>query len=206
MREHKINQLNNFIMGWYMDQSDIDSIDELLHYYHKNEGNVNRPGTYGDNKIDKNVKDSIDASFGPAMMSRLKYGKVLKHCLDLYNDKYPTSACCGYSLQEAFAVQYYPPMGGYKIWHCEKESADLPDAFRHLVFMTYLNDVDDAGGTEFLHQNVTIKAEKGLTIIWPAEWMFTHRGVVSPTQEKYIVTGWLSLLKEGHFDKMKETK
>ena len=58
--------------------------------------------------------------------------------------------------------------------------------------MTYLNDVDD-GGTEFLYQNLITPAEKGLTLIWPAGFTHTHRGVVSQTKTKYIATGWYSI-------------
>ena len=36
------------------------------------------------------------------------------------------------------------------------------------------------------------KVEKTSGYKWPAEWMFTHRGQLSPTQEKFIITGWLS--------------
>jgi hypothetical protein len=35
-----------------------------------------------------------------------------------------------------------------------------------------------------------VSPKKGLTLIWPADWTFTHRGVPSPTQEKIITTGW----------------
>ena len=66
---------------------------------------------------------------------------------------------------------------------------------RALVFMTYLNDVED-GGTEFLHQNVYTPAKKGLTLIWPAYWTHTHRGVVSKLKEKYIVTGWINFINQ----------
>jgi hypothetical protein len=52
--------------------------------------------------------------------------------------------------------------------------------------------VTDQGETEFYHQNIKIKPEKGLTIIWPADWTFTHRGLPSLTQEKFVVTGWFS--------------
>jgi len=79
-----------------------------------------------------------------------------------------------------------------RAWHMERGSLDKPIVSRHLVFMTYLNDVTDGGGTEFLYQDTCVSAEKGLTLVWPAEWMFTHRGQVSPTQEKYVITGWLS--------------
>ena len=56
--------------------------------------------------------------------------------------------------------------------------------------MTYLNDVNIGGGTEFYHQKVTVLPEKGKTVIWPADWTHTHRGVAAPNEEKIIVTGW----------------
>ena len=58
-------------------------------------------------------------------------------------------------------------------------------------YRKYLNDVED-GGTEFKYQNIISPAKKGLTLIWPAYWTHTHRGVVSKTKEKTIVTGWLN--------------
>ena len=57
--------------------------------------------------------------------------------------------------------------------------------------MTYLNTLENAG-TEFLYQNVTTPCEKGLTLIWPATWTHTHRGIVNYVGEKYITTGWYS--------------
>jgi hypothetical protein len=57
----------------------------------------------------------------------------------------------------------------------------------------FLNDVTDQGETEFFHQKIKIKPQKGLTVIWPADWTYTHRGIASPTQDKYIITGWFYL-------------
>ena len=57
--------------------------------------------------------------------------------------------------------------------------------------MTYLNDVSD-GGTEFLHQNLNIPAEKGLTLIWPSDWTHTHKDVISKNDCKYLITGWFN--------------
>jgi hypothetical protein len=65
---------------------------------------------------------------------------------------------------------------------------------RHLVFMTYLNDVEEGGETEWFHQNLRIKPEKGLTVIWPSDWTFTHRGLPSTIQDKYIITGWFNYI------------
>jgi len=60
--------------------------------------------------------------------------------------------------------------------------------------MTYLNDVDE-GGTEFKNQKIKLPARKGLTTIWPTDWTHTHRGVISKTQDKYIITGWFNYVK-----------
>jgi hypothetical protein len=57
--------------------------------------------------------------------------------------------------------------------------------------MTYLNDVTDGGETEFFYQKLKIKPEKGLTLIWPSDWPWTHRGIPSHTEDKYITTGWV---------------
>ena len=62
-----------------------------------------------------------------------------------------------------------------------------------LVFMTYLNDVLD-GGTEFKYQKLITKAKKGLTLIWPSDFTHTHKGQISNTSEKYIITGWFSYI------------
>ena len=52
-------------------------------------------------------------------------------------------------------------------------------------------DVTDKGGTEFLHQDVTLQAKGGTIVIWPPWWTHYHKSQVSPTQVKYIMTGWM---------------
>ena len=75
-------------------------------------------------------------------------------------------------------------------WHYERNSYQSDQ--RALVFMTYLNDVDDGGETEFKFQNIKFKPERGKTLIWPTDFTHTHRGVVSKTEHKYITTGWIN--------------
>ena len=43
-------------------------------------------------------------------------------------------------------------------------------------------------------QPIKIKPKKGLSVIWPADFTYTHRGIPSPTQEKYIATGWFHMV------------
>jgi len=147
--------------------------------------------------VDKSVKDSFETSVLPndPRPEWKNYLRVLKACAGLYVQDYPYSAAYGaWSLISRTNIQRYPPSGGYKTFHTERTGAGEPEGSRHLVFMTYLNDVTDQGGTEFIHQNITIQPVKGLTLIWPADWTFTHRGVPSPTQEKTIATGWFNFL------------
>jgi hypothetical protein len=84
-------------------------------------------------------------------------------------------------------IQYYKPEEGYPALHYER-SYTTPH--RQLVYMMYLNTVTDKGGTRFVYQNITLSAIKGDLYIWPADFTHLHHGVISPTQEKYIVTGW----------------
>ena len=63
--------------------------------------------------------------------------------------------------------------------------------------MTYLNDVHDGGGTDFKYQGKRQHARKGKTLIWPSDFTHTHRGEPSPTEEKYVATGWFSHIDVG---------
>ena len=100
-----------------------------------------------------------------------------------------------FALRENYNLQKYPIGGGFKIWHFENDFKSPLNKHRALVFMTYLNDVED-GGTEFFHQHLSTPAKKGLTLIWPAYWTHTHRGIVSKLKEKYIVTGWINFINQ----------
>jgi prolyl 4-hydroxylase len=190
MKPHVINSTDTFIRGWYIDTS---VCDHLITLYNR-EDIIKAAGLSRDpNEPTPSIKDSIDVTIGSSLISEITpYLNALKTCMDLYSDIFPES--CGhrgYFLKEAVNIQHYLVGGGFKVWHCERGSSDEHIRDRHLVFMTYLNDVDD-GGTEFLYQKTTIKAEKGLTLLWPADWTYTHKGQISYTKEKTIITGWLS--------------
>ena len=91
-------------------------------------------------------------------------------------------------MQNDFNIQKYKPSQAYHSWHTEIDSKE--NSNRHLVFMTYLNDVKKGGETEWYYQNLKIKPEKGLTVIWNADWTFTHKGHSTIDEDKYIITGW----------------
>ena len=123
----------------------------------------------------------------------LEYNYYLSKVLNNYLEKYKYSnSVAKFKTSPTIKIQHYKPGEGFGVYHFENDGYEEV-LRRHLVFMTYLNDVKD-GGTEFLYQNVTTKSIKGNTIIWPATWTHTHRGQISNTKEKYIITGWFNFI------------
>jgi hypothetical protein len=178
--------MENFIFEGYLED---DSLCDRLIEYHKMSNP--QPGIVSGG-VRPEVKDSLDCSLLDPILKE-EYTNALQKITNKYISKFPScNMYAPWGLLEAMCIQYYAPGGGFKVWHAERTDSSPIATRRHLVFMTYLNDVTDQGGTEFMNQKLTTTAVKGKTLIWPADWTHTHRGVISPTQEKFIVTGWYS--------------
>jgi hypothetical protein len=89
-------------------------------------------------------------------------------------------------------IQKTLPTQGYHVWHLE-HGTGRENSQRALVFTIYLNDVEEGGETEFLHQSIRAKPVKGRCVIWPAAFPYVHRGNPPLKGEKYIMTSWLML-------------
>ena len=195
MKEVDLGGEKSFIGAWYI--PDIKVCDELIEYFKRAENKV--PGQIGhDLEVNKNIKDSLDLHIAPNELSHPTLRKYVINLVEVaqqYKQRYVAAGLVNdWGITENVQIQYYAPMGGYKQWHCERIGKMLPSSNRHLVFMTYLNNVTDEGGTEFFYQGIKAQPRKGLTLIWPVDWTHLHRGVVSPTEEKYIITGWFDFL------------
>ena len=119
----------------------------------------------------------------------------LQRCVDLYVRQHPLLEQLGtFRVAESPSIQHYRPGGGFKTLHFER--ANFATTTRMLVWMTYLNDVTDGGGTHFHYQKHTFEARRGRTLIWPSDFTHTHVGVVSPTEHKYIITGWFNFVPD----------
>lgn len=112
----------------------------------------------------------------------------LEKGVDSYMDAHPILERVQKFDIEAYNIQRYLPGEGFYNWHCENSGYKF-GSNRIFAWMIYLNDLED-GGTEFQAQKHTEKAEAGKFLIWPAGWTHVHRGEVSQTKTKYIITGW----------------
>ena len=193
MIEYKLDK-ETLIGGWFMPEN---LCDDIIEYFNKNKhlqykgfvggGGDGKPRT---NNVKVDEKDSIDVMIYKEDLSEPfnSYRILLQECLDNYMKKYEdVNNNKRFNINEPYNIQYYKIGGGFKKWHFE--NAGRQD--RLLAFMTYLNNIED-GGTDFKYQGFTTPAKKGLTLIWPANWTHTHKGQISKTKEKYIVTVWFN--------------
>jgi len=187
LKEYILSE-TSMIGGWYISSLICDDIITIF----KANKQLQSRGSIGPSsarRIDSNVKECLQLGIKPSCndLSFVEYVKDLKVIIDLYTKKYPeVKQFQKFGIVESPQIQYYKPGQGFKLWHCERTTKNQ----RCLVFMTFLNDVPE-GGTSFKYQNLTVPAEKGLTLIWPTDFTHTHKGQITKKHEKYILTGWL---------------
>ncbi|MBM7072056.1 2OG-Fe(II) oxygenase [Shewanella sp. 202IG2-18] len=89
--------------------------------------------------------------------------------------------------------KYEKGVGGYHHWHSEQFPQNEHNEALHRVvlYMFYLNDVEEGGETEFYYQNRNVKPKKGTMVIAPAGFTHTHRGGIPKSHDKYIATSWV---------------
>jgi len=188
----EINNNDNFISGWFIE--DINLCDQIIDWFESSDCKKFEGLIYEKDGqvVDKNKKESVETALQTNPNLLEKYFYNLNKIMRLYVEKYDyAKKSFDFGIREIVKVQRYLPNQGFKIWHSEK-GPNTHD--RYLVYMTFLNDVTDDGEIEFFYQKIKIKPKKGLTLIWPADWTHTHRGIVSKTEKKYIVTGWFNYM------------
>ena len=140
--------------------------------------------------VNKNHKDSLDITmhFDRWTETDEIIRSAIRTCIEKYKEKHiEIQNVFAWSLTNKYNIQKYEPTQGYHFPHCECANGDTT---RILAWMIYLNTVTDKGGTRFTNYDITIDAVEGRLVIWPAYWTHTHHGIASPTQTKYIATGW----------------
>jgi hypothetical protein len=89
--------------------------------------------------------------------------------------------------------KYLAGEGGYPHWHSEiyPQDARCEPLHRVLLWSVYLNDVPEAGETEFFYQRRKVAPKAGTLLIAPAGFTHTHRGNTPVGGDKYIATSWV---------------
>ncbi|AQS35623.1 2OG-Fe(II) oxygenase superfamily [Shewanella psychrophila] len=89
--------------------------------------------------------------------------------------------------------KYQQGVGGYPHWHSElfPQAGHNEALHRVVLYMFYLNDVEEGGETEFFYQNRKLTPKKGTMVIAPAGFTHSHRGNKPISNDKYIATSWV---------------
>ena len=183
MEEYRIeDKAKSLIGGWFIDTS---MCDMLIDEYYKNSkyaswDNLRKYSRLNDSQIDTAVVE--------------QYVVHLKSCIEMYKDKYYWCVKSNepWAITQPINLQLFKPGDAYSLQHIESGGPQKGKLQRHLTFMTYLNDVNDGGQTEFEYQNILVQPKKGLTLVWPAVWTHPHRGIPAISEDKFIMTGWCS--------------
>jgi len=91
------------------------------------------------------------------------------------------------------AQKYDRGIGNYGYWHSEiyPQIGHNDALHRTLLFLIYLNDVDEGGETDFYYQKKSITPKAGTMIIAPCGFTHTHRGNIPISNDKYVLTSWV---------------
>jgi len=192
-------EINDFV-GVYEKCLEKDVCDSLIKGF---EDHKHLPGFRESNPMQKTSSRKDEAVFfdsilitnmtggtpylGPTVEA---FNSKLQTCFDEYISHYALLDSVPQVASYVIKVHHVKPHEGYHTFHAEVGS--IESSSRYLVWLCYLNDVEEGGETEFLYQGLKIKPETGKMLIWPAQWTHIHRGNPIYKGEKYYATGWFN--------------
>ena len=88
--------------------------------------------------------------------------------------------------------KYEKGVGHYNAWHIETGNFQM--SRRMFAFILYLTDVKEGGETEMLYSGLKVQPKKGSLLIFPSTFPYVHKGHMPVSDDKYILTTWLSFV------------
>ena len=175
--------------------------EELIEMYENHP--MKHQGTCGANKVMLDVKNTIDLYIS-SKPDLKEFDAKLHQYLTPYITKYISR------LEEqtrAKSKSFFPfertgmvddgyNMKKYEIntgrfnWHRD-DKVTTSGTTRNVAIIWYLNDVQEGGYTEFF-DGTKIQPVQGRLLMFPATWTFGHQGVPPVSNEKYIITSFLT--------------
>ena len=183
----------HFIGSWNIRNDDL--CKQIINFFEENKI-LQKKGTSGSG-VDETTKKTTDITISPNDLKNDEfkcfnnYMNELHKCFIDYQHQWPFMKNLIKNLDiRSFNVQKYSKGDHFSTIHTER--GNLQNSDRLFAWMTYLNNVEDGGVTNFSHYNIKIKPEIGKTLIWPAEWTHAHSGEILNSGKKYIITGWMN--------------
>jgi prolyl 4-hydroxylase len=186
------NKSPNFIGCWNIDNESLCM--DIIKFFDENP-QMQTKGVTGSG-LNESIKKTTDITIHPSNLIDPKYSifndyiKCLNNCFINYKDQYPFIKSFLKKVHiSSFLIKKY--LAGDHFNHIHAERMGIKNLHRVFAWMTYLNDVNEGGTTDFPHYDIKIKPDIGKTLIWPAEWTHAHKGSIVKSGSKYIITGWI---------------
>ena len=161
----------------------IDSFEKMSRFHARNgrgvSSSLQRSGW-----TELNVSKAADAD-----MKAFFHAQVLRY-LERYNDDVKlTLPIPARDRMEELRIKRYTG-GGDDQFQPHFDSLDYT-CNRYLVFLWYLNDVEEGGETDFPDLGMRVSAKAGRLLMFPPYWMFQHAGLPPRSGDKYIISTYL---------------
>ena len=161
-------------------QKMLASFQALARFQRPNGRGV-RPGHEDSGWTELNLDPLCDAGFRAMILENMhRHGALYNAALNL-----PIGLPMTDKISELVMKRYR--VGGNERFQLHFDSIG-EKANRYLVFLWYLNDVAEGGGTEFPELGLTIQAKAGRLLVFPPYWMFQHLGQAPISGDKYILS------------------
>ncbi|MEO6967197.1 MAG: 2OG-Fe(II) oxygenase [Rhodanobacteraceae bacterium] len=144
----------------------------------------------------------VMAQLGKSAWTELNVTKLADPSFDAYFRERALHYLAVYNEQVALTIPV-PLRSRLENFRIKRYSAEASDQFqphfdaldyssnRYMVFIWYLNDVQDGGETEFCDLGLRIQARAGRLLMFPPYWMFQHAGLPPRSNDKYIISTYL---------------
>ena len=172
--------------------------DELIELFERDD--LKHPGLVGINKrYEPSIKNSMDLDIDPFRHPE-EHGYIYKKIKNAINrDVDELMEICpgikmlqGQDAMEVIDIHIQKSVPGKTCYIPHLDNSSTRDTIeRVLVFIYYLIDVEEGGGTKFHRQGITVPCRKGNLLFFPPYWTHIYEGLAPTSSDKIIMTGWL---------------
>jgi len=89
-----------------------------------------------------------------------------------------------------YKIKRYLKGKGHFKWHFD--AGGVKTFHQQIAIIVYLNTVTSGGTTNFFHQQLAVQPRAGDAILFPPFWTHLHCGEVPLSDDKYIITSFVS--------------
>ena len=192
----KINKKNHFIGSWVIDD---ECIEEIINFFnHSFEDLESSKMLTG--KAEKNNRDSMELTLNAKIIKEKKleffisYFNILKECFEDYKLEWNLLGDMWKQIQiGSFKVEKFPISGHQNDFFHDRNS--LITSHKTLSWFTFLNNVgNNEGELLFKYFDTAINPKKGLTLIFPSDWMHSYKQNIINKEEKFVMRGNFSFV------------